>query len=276
MTILWSNSKDLDVKHMVVAYKGNTIECFIDSIGYEYLFFTPKDSVDLDSIKLKKIYYAYNDLNRVFYYSWSFEENLRRMENRTGRLFTIKGDTLEFSNIKFYKDMIKPEIFIKKGPERSDFISMFDIEKIETDYSIMSYSVKKGFYYSFYTFIGMTLIEIYSDWDKEMRVIPQVWTQFDDLMPMISIIGLKNTGVTYESLTSLIPISVLASMIYDIIRNKNIFYFSSLYTETNFGRNMYVFSLNNIFENQLKTIIYKIEGTKSGSKFIGWLRKRVN
>ena len=77
--ILWSRSLNKDVNHIIVDHKGNTIECFIDSIGYEYLFFIQKDSVDMDSMKLKKVYYAYNDFDRVFHYSWSFEENVRRM-----------------------------------------------------------------------------------------------------------------------------------------------------------------------------------------------------
>ena len=273
-TILWSQSVNKDVKHLIVNHKGITTECFIDSIGYDFLYFIKKDSVDMDSIKLKKLYYVYNDLNRVFHYSWSFEENVRRMENRTGKLFTVSGDTIEFIDIKFYKDMIEPEIFIKTGPENSDFISMFDVEKIETDYSIISSSVERGFYYSFFAFMGMILIEIYSDWDKEKRMIPQVWTQFDDLMPMVSIVGLRETGVTYESFTSLIPISILTSMLYDIIRNKNKFYFTPVYEEEHFGRNMYVFSFKKLVQNQLNSIVYKLEGTKLGGKLIGWMRKR--
>ena len=91
---------------MIVDYKGLTTECFIDSIGYQYLYYVPKDSVDADSIKLKDIYYVYNDFGHVFHYSWSFEENVRRMENRSGRVYMIKGDTLDFIDLQFNKDMI--------------------------------------------------------------------------------------------------------------------------------------------------------------------------
>ena len=70
---------------MIVEYNGATTEGFVDSIGYQFLYFVPKDSVDMDSMALKDIYYAYNDFNRVFHYSWSFEENVRRMETVQGR-----------------------------------------------------------------------------------------------------------------------------------------------------------------------------------------------
>ena len=71
-SVLFSNNTEKDVNHMVVDKVGNTIECYIDSFGYEYVYFIPKDSVDRDSINLNKIYYAYNDFNRIFHYSWSF------------------------------------------------------------------------------------------------------------------------------------------------------------------------------------------------------------
>ena len=88
-----------------------------------------------------------------------------------------------------------------------------------------------------------TLIEINSDWSKGIRLFPAAANQFNDLMPNIKDIGLRDAGSTYESLTSLIPLSVFGTMIYDVIKNKNQFYFTPIYKEKTFGRNMYVFSL---------------------------------
>ena len=56
--------------------------------------------------------------------------------------------------------MIQPEVYIKKNVENSAFIPMLEIEKIETDYSIISYASKRGFYYSFSLFFISTLLEI--------------------------------------------------------------------------------------------------------------------
>jgi len=275
ISFLRSDSAKLDVKHMIVEYNGATTEGFVDSIGYQFLYFVPKDSVDMDSMALKDIYYAYNDFNRVFHYSWSLEENVRRMEHRTGTLFTIQGDTLEFIDIQFNKDMINPEILIKTGVDRSEFVSLLQVEKIETDFSIMTYSVRRGFFYSFYSFLLASTFDIKRNWDKERRAVPQIWDQYNDLFPMISIIGMKETGVTYESFTSLIPLSVLASMAYDVVRDKNKFYFTPVYEKRKFGRNMYVFSLKHILHTQTKKLIFKVERTKLGGKVIGWIRKKV-
>ena len=261
---------------MIVKYKGETIDCLIDSMGYEYIYFTMRDSVELDSMKIKDAYYIYTDLNKVFHYSWSFNENIQRMENRTGSLFTTNGDTLSFIDIKFYRDMITPEIYIKKNAENSTFIPMLEVEKIETDFSIMSYAVERGFFYSLSLFIISTMIEINSEWNKGTRLFPATANQLNDLMPMIKDVGLKDAGATYESLTSLIPLSVFGTMVYDVIRNKNQFYFTPVFKNNNFGRNMYVFSLKHILETKLHSIVYKIEGTKIGGKMVGWLRKKIN
>ena len=275
ISLLFSKNEDSDVNHMIVDYNGHTISCIIDSMGYEYIFFTVKDSIELDSMKIKDTYYIYTDLNKIFHYSWSFEENIRRMENRTGSLFTTYGDTINFMDIKFYSDMINPEIYIKKNIENSSFIPMLDVEKIETDFSIMSYSVERGFYYSISLFIISTLLEINSEWKGGTRLFPAAANQFNDLMPMINNIGLKDAGSTYESLTALIPLSVIGTMAYDILRNKNQFYFTPIYKNNKFGRNMYIFSLKHILETNLKSIIYRIESTKIGGGLVGWFRKKL-
>lgn len=250
-----SDTTDSDVKHMLVDYSGKTKSCFIDSISSTYIYFVLKDSVDTDSLRINDIYYAYNDFDRVFHYSWSFQENLRRMENRAGKVITINGDTLNYTDIEFNNDMMEPEVFIKINKELSENISMFDVHMIETDYSIMDYSVRRGFYYSFYSFFTVTIIDILLNWDSQRRVFPQVWDQYNDLFPMITVLGLnkKNgTGVTYEALTSLIPASVILSMVYDIIKQKNKFYFTPIFSDKEFGRKMYVFTFSNYVKSTLQ------------------------
>ena len=274
-TLLLCNTTPSDVKHMVVDNNGLSIECFIDSIGYQYIYFLPKDSLDLDSMEIRDVYYVYSDFNRIFHHSWSFEENLRRIENRTGKAYTIDGDTLNFIDIKFDKDMIEPEILLTIGHERSEYISLFDIKHIETDFSIMTYSVKRGFQYSFYSFIIATTLNIGLSWDNERRAIPQIWDQYDNLLPMISLLGLNKqhgTGVTYESLTSLVPLTILISMAYDVFKDKNKFYFSTVYENKKFGRSMHVFSLKQLVRSKLDSIIFRLEKNKLGRKVIEWFR----
>ena len=120
------------------------------------------------------------------------------------------------------------------------------------------------------------MIEINSEWNKGTRLFPATANQLNDLMPMIKDVGLKDAGATYESLTSLIPLSVFGTMAYDVIRNKNQFYFTPIFKNNKFGRSMYVFSLKHILESRLHSIVYKIEATRIGGKAVGWLRKKIN
>ena len=100
----------------------------------------------------------------------------------------------------------------------------------------------------------------------------EVWDQFDELLPRLSFVGLRDTGKAYESLSFVIPTSVLLSMIYDVWKNKNEFYFTPLMEEKKFERNMYVFSFKHITKTQLSRIVYKIEKTKFGNKLVGLFR----
>ena len=271
-SFLLSQTDIEDVEHVIVKYNGETIVGFIDSIGYDLMYYTPKDSVDLDSMHLRHVYYSYNNYQKVFHYSWSFMENIRRMVDRPATLFTTNGDTIQLNKVRFRPDMLSPEIYIQKNTNNSEFISLFDIEKIITDYSIMEYSIERGFFYSFYSFLIATTINTRMKWDKDRRAVPQIWDQYNELLPRLTIVGLRDNGKAYESVSFLIPVSVLLSMIYDVWKNKNEFFFSPLVQDKKFDRNMYVFSLKHFTTTQLSRILFKIESTNLGSKLVGIFR----
>ena len=268
---LWSKNDHNDVQHIIVKYNGESIVGYIDSIGYDLLYYTPKDSADTDSMHLRHVYYAYNNYKKIFHYSWSFMENIRMMVDRPATLFTSSGDTIQLNKVRFRPDMLQPEVFIQDTSYKSELISLFDIEKINTDYSIMEFSTKRGFFYSFYSFLIVTALNTILNME-EGRKIPQIWNQFDELLPRLSLVGLRDTGKAYESLSFVIPTSVLLSMIYDVWKNKNEFYFTPLIEEKKFERNMYVFSFKHITKTQLSRIVYKIESTQFGNKLVGFFR----
>ena len=268
---LWSKNDHNDVQHIIVKYNGESIVGYIDSIGYDLLYYTPKDSADTDSMHLRHVYYAYNNYKKIFHYSWSFMENIRMMVDRPATLFTSSGDTIQLNKVRFRPDMLQPEVFIQDTSYKSELISLFDIEKINTDYSIMEFSAKRGFFYSFYSFLIATALNPAIKWNSK-RLGLEVWDQFDELLPRLSFVGLRDTGKAYESLSFVIPTSVLLSMIYDVWKNKNEFYFTPLMEEKKFERNMYVFSFKHITKTQLSRIVYKIESTKFGNKLVGLFR----
>ena len=273
ISVLWPNSQNTDVQHVIVKYNGESIVSSVDSIGKEFVHYFSKDTGDSDSLYLRDVYYIYNDFNRVFHSSWSFEQNLQKMNHRTGTIYTLSGDTINFLDIQFNNDMINPELFIKTGINQSEFIPLLHIEKIKTDYSILEYSIERGFFYSFYTFLIGATLDIRIKWDKDRRLIPQVWDQYNDLLPKASFIRLDETGVTYKSISYIIPISVLTSMIYDLWKQKQSFYFTPVYEEEIFGRNMYVFSLKHIASTYAQRMIFRIEKTKFGNNVFRWIRK---
>ena len=135
----------------------------------------------------------------------------------------------------------------------------------------MEFSAKRGFFYSFYSFLIATTLNPAIKWNSK-RLDLQVWDQFNELLPRLSFVGLRDTGKAYESLSFVIPTSVLLSMIYDVWKNKNEFYFTPLMEEKKFERNMYVFSFKHITKTQLSRIVYKIEKTKFGNKLVGLFR----
>ena len=200
--------------------------------------------------------------------SWSFKVKYTCPElGKDG----LKTSPFIFTYVKF----TSTSFFMANENCVTEYISLFDIEHIETDFSIMTYSVKRGFQYSFYSFIIATTLNIGLSWDNERRAIPQVWDQYDNLLPMISLLGLNKqhgTGVTYESLTSLVPLTILISMAYDVFKDKNKFYFSPVYEKKEFGRSMHVFSLKQLVRSKLDGIVFRLEKSKLGRKVIEWFR----
>ena len=135
------SENDTDVKNMIVFFSGKTVTGLIDSINIGGVYYKEENSTFQEYIPLWKVFYIYNDFNRVFHYSWSFYENMRRINTSSGTIFTIKNDTIEYSEIKVNDDMIRPELYVINEKGQSDFIPLLHVEKIITDYSIMEFSI---------------------------------------------------------------------------------------------------------------------------------------
>ena len=255
LSVLFGSEDVSRVHHMVVLYDGKTIVCDMDSISEYDVYFTPMGALTKDSLQLKDIYYIYNDFDRLYHYSWSFGENINKMKGRTGHVYTVMGDTIPFSNIEFNNEMIRPDMFITTDAGDSKFISLLNIEKIVTDKSIMHYSIERGFFYSFFAFLLGAFID--SQIKKDDSGESQLWNEFNDLLPKASIVGLNENGPTFQSVSYLIPTSVSSSMVYDLWTKKNEFYFTPVYEERKFGRNMYVFSIKHIMFTYTKSLIRK-------------------
>ena len=225
---------------------------------------------------IDKVYFIYNDYDRIYHYDWSYYENLRRIKNRTGEIITLKNDSISFKDIEFSSNRIFPEVLVHGTNDTSFYMPALDVYKIQTDYSIMQYAVERGFWYSFTSFILSAALDTRLKWDKSRRFSPQVWAQYNDLLPALNIIGAKTTGVTYASVSYIIPISVVGSMLWDIWKDKRSFYFHPLEKNKPYPRTMYVFSPKHIIESFVHKTLVRIERSKIGRFVFTKIRKKFN
>ena len=276
LATLSADSLDTDVNHVIVDHKGNTIIAIIDSIDLDRVYYKSKNNSKTSTMDIDKVYFIYNDYDRIYHYDWSYYENLRRITNRTGKIITLDNDSISFNNIEFSANRIFPEILVHGTNDTSFYMPALDVYKIQTDYSIMHYAAERGFWYSFSSFILSAALETRQKWDKSRRFSPQVWDQYNDLLPAINFLNRKPTGVTYASVSYIIPLSVFGSMVWDIYKDKRSFYFHPLEKDTQYPRTMYVFSPKHIVESFIQKTLVRVERSKIGKYIFSYLRKKFN
>ena len=86
LSVAYSDSLDTDVSHVIVDHKGNSIIALVDSMDLNTVYYTNKSDNKVSTIDIDKVYFIYNDFDRVYHYDWSYYENLRRITNRTGEI----------------------------------------------------------------------------------------------------------------------------------------------------------------------------------------------
>ena len=276
LALLSADSLDTDVNHVIVDHKGNTIIAIIDSIDLDRVYYKSKNNSETSTMDIDKVYFIYNDYDRIYHYDWSYYENLRRITNRTGKIITLDNDSISFNNIEFSANRIFPEILVHGTNDTSFYMPALDVYKIQTDYSIMHYAAERGFWYSFSSFILSAAIETRQNWDNSRRFSPQVWDHYNDLLPAINFLDRKPTGVTYASVSYIIPLSVVGSMLWDIYKDKRSFYFHPLEKDTQYPRTMYVFSPKHIVESFIRKTLVRVERSKTGKYIFSHIRKKFN
>ena len=269
-----ADSLDTDVNHVIIDHKGNSVIALIDSIDLDRVYYKKKNSSENSTMDLDKVYFIYNDYDRIYHYDWSYYENLRRIKNRTGEIITLTNDSISFKDIEFSSNRIFPEVLVHGTNDTSFYMPALDVYKIQTDYSIMQYAVERGFWYSFTTFILSAALDTRLKWDKSRRFSPQLWDQYNDLLPALNIIGAKTTGVTYASVSYIIPISVVGSMLWDIWKDKRSFYFHPLEKNKPYPRTMYVFSPKHIIESFVHKTLVRMKRSKIGRFIFTKIRKK--
>ena len=94
LSFAYTDSLDTDVSHVIVDHKGNSIIAIVDSMDLNTVYYTNKSDNKVSTIDIDKVYFIYNDFDRVYHYDWSYYENLRRITNRTGEIITLDNDSI--------------------------------------------------------------------------------------------------------------------------------------------------------------------------------------
>ena len=141
----YADSLDTDVNHVIIDHKGNSIQAIIDSIDLDNVYYQNKLKKDSEVIDIDKVYFIFNDFDRVYHYDWSYYENLRRITNRTGKIITLDNDSINFKDIEFSSNRISPEILVHGTNDTSFYMKSLEVYKIQTDYSILHYAAERGF-----------------------------------------------------------------------------------------------------------------------------------
>ena len=270
----YADSTDTDVNHVIIDHKGNAIQAIIDSIDLDNVYYQNKGKKKSESMDIDRVYFIFNDFDRVYHYDWSYYENIRRITNRSGKIITLDNDSINFKNIEFSSNRISPEILVHGTNDTSFYMKSLEVYKIQTDYSILHYAAERGFWYSFSAFILSAALDTRLKWDNSRRFAPQVWDQYNDLLPAVNFLNLGPTGVTYASVSYLIPLSVLVSMLWDIYKDKRSFYFHPIEKDTPYPRTMYVFSPKHLAKAFLKKSLFRIERSKIGNYIFSKIRKK--
>ena len=84
-----ADSLDTDVNHVIIDHKGNATIAIIDSIDLDKVYYKTKNGSENLETDIDKVYFIYNDFDRIYHYDWSYYENLRRITNRTGDIITV-------------------------------------------------------------------------------------------------------------------------------------------------------------------------------------------
>ena len=186
----YADSSDTDVNHVIIDHKGNSIQAIIDSIDLDNVYYQNKLKKESEVIDIDKVYFIFNDFDRVYHYDWSYYENLRRITNRTGKIITLDNDSINFKDIEFSSNRISPEILVHGTNDTSFYMKSLEVYKIQTDYSILHYAAERGFWYSFSAFMLSAAIDTHLKWDGSRRFAPQVWDQYNDLLPGLKFLNL--------------------------------------------------------------------------------------
>ncbi len=252
-----------DVNHVVIYYSGQSEVGLIDSMNSGTIYLTRYSDSKSMEISLSNVYMAYDDQNRLFYVSPSFRDRIDQIEEYSGEVITLEGEHLPFQSFYWNRNFIKPEVFLTTAHDSVYSVALFDISKVELDFSTLNESVAKGFHRSAGLFLGLTAFETLGGWRQSLHhqklistaaaknLGTNAWDNGQKLLPRADIAGIKTTGVRYHSMIISFTLFTAGQMAWDIWRGNRIHYFFPKTVDERFPRSMFHFSFKRWYKKQI-------------------------
>ena len=251
-----------EVRNIIVFFDGSTAITLIDSIEFDSLKYIDRDNGDTLRIAKKEAYFVYNDFGRMFYYSPSSYMRMEFLEEYSGFVRMVNGDTIYYNKIRFDKKMIKPLVALYQEGNDLPFtkIPFQDIHFVRTDGSVLKKSVRNGFYTSIGSFTLSTLLQIYSEYSESGLFVRSLYNNVNKILPGFPP---EKTGTQYHSLTFITPVATIAWMVFDIIFDRRTQYFRPLEREIKYPRSMYKFSIRVNIDRKIDKILERRKEKKA-------------
>lgn len=245
------------MQHVVMKLNGTSVVGFVDSMNTESVFIIPVEDSVQQTIFLNDVYYIYNTFGKLYYISSNYEDRLNLIEERSGFLVTIKGDTLNYSAIEIDRRMDEPYVYL--ATEESALghkLSLFDVHLIRIDASYMEHSVRRGSITGLclaLTGMGMQTLSNYSDRVPDKATFGTKITSFGGALSQTigNFLPGSPPGKQYQSVTLIFPMASIGWMVYDYMYDKRTHYFRPLIREDQFPHSMYWFNPVRIVKNKI-------------------------
>ncbi len=246
-----------EVKHIVMNLDGTSVVGLIDSMDTDSVYIAPEDTLQQQSILLDDVYYIYNSLGKLYYISPNYKDRLGLIEERSGSLVTVEGDTLNYSAIEIDRKMDEPYVYLQtEESELGHKLSLFDVHLIRIDASYMEHSVRRGTITGLCVVITGIGLQTLSNYGDRSDNLPEDATFMNKLVAIggalgTSIVNFIPQGNQYQSVTIIFPLSTISWMIYDYMYDKRTHYFRPLIREDSFPHSMYWFNPVRIVKNKI-------------------------
>ena len=135
-----------DVNHAIVYTNGFTELGLIDSLTADSVYYFDFDEEKHNVIPLKKVYFIYNDFQKLFYISYSLRQRIELVEERGGRVYTKSGESYDFNTIQFDLKMDTPQVYLSDHNDEVKTLNFLDIKAISSHISMLENSIRRGFF----------------------------------------------------------------------------------------------------------------------------------